>query len=66
MIKSKPPRIDCAGWFFMCRKNLVNAAALVGFGAGLVVGIWLESQLFTLLVGMAAISGGIYLLSCRR
>ena len=50
----------------MCRKNLVNAAAIVGFGAGLVVGIWLESQLFTLLVGMAAISGGIYLLSCRR
>ena len=50
----------------MCRKNLVNAAALMGFGAGLLAGLLLNSQLFTLLVGMAAISGGIYLLSCRR
>lgn len=46
----------------MCRKNMVNAAALMGFGAGLLLGLLLESQLLVLLVGMAAICGGFSLL----
>lgn len=46
----------------MCRKNLVNAAALLGFGVGLLLGMFFESQLLALLVGMAAICGGFALL----
>ena len=46
----------------MCRKNQISAAALLGFGAGMLVGLMLESQLLVLLVGCAAISGGISLL----
>ena len=46
----------------MCRKNQIRAAGLIGFGAGLLLGLLLESQLFVLLVGSAAISGGIGLL----
>lgn len=46
----------------MCRKNQIRAAALIGFGAGLLVGLMLESQVFALIVGAAAISGGIGLL----
>jgi hypothetical protein len=49
----------------MCRKHWVNAAALLGFGGGLLAGLLLASQLFTLIVGMAAISGGICLLRGR-
>ena len=50
------------GVVFMCRKNQIRAAGLIGFGAGLLLGLMLESQLFVLLVGGAAISGGIGLL----
>ena len=49
----------------MCRKNWIPAAALIGFGVGMVVGLLLESQLVTLAVGLAAISGGIWLLRGR-
>lgn len=47
------------GVVFMCRKNQIRAAGLIGLGAGLLLGLMLESQLFVLLVGGAAISGGI-------
>ena len=49
----------------MCRKNWIPAAALLGFGAGLLMGLALESVVFTLAVGMAAISVGIWLLRGR-
>ena len=49
----------------MCRKNQINAAALLGFGAGLLVGLLVESQLLGLLVGSAAICGGFGLLRGR-
>ena len=35
----------------MCRKNQINAAALLGFGAGLLLGLLVESQLLVLVVG---------------
>ena len=53
------------GGFAMCRKNQINAAALLGFGAGLLVGLLIESQLLGLLVGSAAICGGFGLLRGR-
>ena len=49
----------------MCRKNQISAAALIGFGAGLLLGLLLKSQLLALLVGAAAICGGIALLRGR-
>lgn len=50
------------GVVFMCRKNQISAAGLIGFGAGLLLGMLLESQLLVLLVGGAAICGGFALL----
>jgi len=44
---------------------MVNAAALLGFGAGVLLGLMMESQLVTLLVGLAAICGGFALLKGR-
>ncbi len=50
------------GVVFMCRKNQISAVGLLGFGAGLLLGLLVESQLLVLLVGGAAICGGITLL----
>ena len=50
------------GVVFMCRKNQISAVALLGFGSGLLLGLLIESQLLVLLVGGAAICGGISLL----
>lgn len=49
----------------MCRKNWIPAAAVIGFGVGILIGATFESSLLTLAVGMAAISGGIWLLRGR-
>ena len=49
----------------MCRKNQISAAALIGFGGGLLLGLLLQSQLLVLLVGAAAICGGFALLRGR-
>ena len=46
----------------MCRKNQISAAGLLGFGAGLLLGLLLESQLLVLAAGAAAICGGFALL----
>ena len=46
----------------MCRKNWISAAVLIGFGAGIVVGLLFDSELVRLVVGVAAISVGIWLL----
>ena len=46
----------------MCRKNQIRAAALMGFGAGLLLGLLVQSQLLVLLVGAAAICGGYAML----
>ena len=43
----------------MCRKNQIRAAALIGFGAGMLLGLFVEAQLLILLVGGAAICGGV-------
>ena len=49
----------------MCRKNWIPAAAVIGFGAGILAGLAIESSLITLAVGMAAISVGVWLLRGR-
>lgn len=51
----------------MCRRNWVPAAALLGFGAGVVLSLMCESVLLRLIVGAAAICGGSLLLrtNCR-
>ena len=49
----------------MCRKNLIFAVALTGFGAGLLTGCWIGSAAAQILWGAAAVGGGIYLLRCR-
>lgn len=46
----------------MCRRNQIPAAALIGFGAGLLVGLLFESALVHLVVGAAAIGVGVWLL----
>jgi hypothetical protein len=46
----------------MCRKNWVSAAALLGFGAGILAGGLCGSELVRLAVGAAAICAGIWLL----
>ena len=46
----------------MCRKNQIRAVGLIGLGSGLLLGLLVESQLPVLLVGAAAISGGVALL----
>ena len=46
----------------MCRKNQISAVGIIGFGAGLLLGLLVESQLLVLLVGGAAICGGVSLL----
>ena len=50
------------GVVFMCRRNQIPAAGVIGFGAGLLLGLLLESQLLVLLVAAAAICGGVTLL----
>ena len=47
----------------MCRKNWIPAALLIGFGAGLIVGMLFGSQLVHLIVGGAAIGVGVWLLN---
>lgn len=46
----------------MCRKNLVVGAALIAFGSGILVGIMLESCLLSVVISIAAIVGGFFLL----
>ena len=50
------------GVVFMCRKNQITASGLIGFGAGVLVGLLIGSQFLALVVGSAAISGGVCLL----
>ena len=49
----------------MCRKNWIPAAGAIGFGCGVLAGLAFNSSLFTLVVGMAAISVGVWLLRGR-
>ena len=51
----------------MCRRNRIPAAALLGFGAGLLLSLMCEAVLLRLIVGAAAICGGAMLLraNCR-
>lgn len=49
----------------MCRKHLIPAAALLGFGAGVWTGLFIESSLVRLVVGAAAIGVALWLLKCN-
>ena len=53
------------GVVFMCRKYWIQAAALSGFGAGVWIGLFVESPLVLLLVGAAAIGGAFWILKCN-
>lgn len=46
----------------MCRKNLVLAAAMIGFGAGLLLGLCVESWLLKLILAVVTILIGVGLL----
>ncbi len=46
----------------MCRKNLLPALAILGFGAGMVLSLLFNSLAVRLIVGVAAICGGLWLL----
>ena len=46
----------------MCRRYLVFAVGLIAFGAGVLVGGWVESGLVRFLIAGATICGGISLL----
>ncbi len=51
----------------MCRKNLLPAMAILGFGAGMVLSLLFDSSVVRLIVGGAAIGVGFWLLQggCR-
>ena len=49
----------------MCRKNVIPAAAALGFGLGIWTGLFLESPLVRLLVGAAAIGVALWLVKCN-
>jgi hypothetical protein len=53
------------GVVFMCRKHLIPAAGLFGFGVGIWTGLFFESSLVLLLVGAAAIGGALWLVKCN-
>lgn len=46
----------------MCRKNLLYAGALIAFGAGVLVSLFIESALFCFAIGLGTICGGVFLL----
>lgn len=49
----------------MCRKNLAAASALIGFGAGLLLGVLIESSLLQVVLGAAAVGVGFGLLRTK-
>lgn len=51
---------------FMCRRNLIPAAAAIGFGVGMIVSLLFDSSLVRLVVGAAAIGVGYWLLKANR
>lgn len=50
----------------MCRRNLIPAAAAIGFGVGMIVSLLFDSSLVRLVVGAAAIGVGYWLLKANR
>lgn len=52
----------------MCRRYLVVAVGLIAFGAGVLVGGWVESGLVRFLIALATICGGVMLTggNCRH
>ena len=53
------------GVVFMCRKYLIPAAGVFGFGLGIWVGLFVESPLVRLVVGAAAIGVAFWLVKCN-
>lgn len=49
----------------MCRKNQLCGSALVAFGVGLLVGIFLESGFFCFAIGIAIIAMGCWCMKRR-
>jgi len=43
----------------MCRQNLMWGASVLAFGAGILIGTWLESGFFCHLIGFGLIVVGI-------
>lgn len=52
--------------FFMCRRNQLWGWILVAFGAGLLLGIWLESGFFVCCLGLGAVALGVLTISKKR
>lgn len=52
----------------MCRRYLVFAASLIAFGAGVLMGGWVESGLLRFLLALATVCGGVTLMggNCRH
>ena len=52
----------------MCRRYLVLAVGLIAFGAGVLVGGWVESGLVRFFLSLTTICGGVTLLggNCRH
>lgn len=46
----------------MCRKNLVVGTALIAFGVGVMIGMWIEFCFLGFVLSAAAIVGGFFLL----
>lgn len=49
----------------MCRRNLLFASVLIAFGAGVLLSLLIESVLFRLILGGAAVAAGLFLLKNR-
>ena len=46
----------------MCRRNHLFGLALLSFGAGLIIGCWLESGLLRVCLGVGLLAAGILML----
>ncbi|HIT34809.1 MAG TPA: hypothetical protein IAC31_09345 [Candidatus Faecousia intestinigallinarum] len=50
----------------MCRQNHLWGWMLICFGAGLLLGFWLESGFFTCCLGLGALALGVLVMSKNR
>lgn len=46
----------------MCRRNQIPGFCLASFGLGVLIGSYIETGFFTLLLGTALIAGGLWVL----
>ena len=50
----------------MCRRNILPAAALIAFGIGALLSVILGGGFLSILIAVAAITGGVLLLRQNR